>query len=246
MRINFMSIKIDNIIKKEALSKIKELIENRSNGYVVTVNVDHIVRLHKDEEFRKTYSEAEMILTDGKPLMWFARLYGTPIKEKISGSDLFFDICALAAFNHYSMFLLGAMPGVADRAAKIIREKYGVEVVGTYSPPFGFEKDRDENSKIVTMIKESRPDILVLGLGTPKQEKNIYKMKDDFQVPISFCMGACIDFMAGNIKRAPRWMSANGFEWLYRLYKEPRRLFKRYLIDDMQIIPLVIKYWIKS
>ncbi|MEE0079678.1 MAG: WecB/TagA/CpsF family glycosyltransferase [Holdemanella sp.] len=242
-RIKFMNTDIDNLTMAETLNEIDKLIQKKNCSYVVTPNVDHIVRLEKDEELQKVYKNASLILTDGKPLIWISKWYKTPIKEKISGSDLFPRVCQLAANKNYTMYLLGAAEGVADTAARNLMKKYpGLNIVGTYSPPFGFEKNEQEMNKIKTQIQDVHPDILIVGLGCPKQEKFMYYNCKELGVPISFGLGASIDFEAGNIKRAPKWMSNHGLEWLYRFSKEPKRLFKRYFVDDLKIIQVARKY----
>ena len=242
-RIKFMNTDIDNLTMAETLNEIDKLIQKKNCSYVVTPNVDHIVRLEKDEELQKVYKNASLILTDGKPLIWISKWYKTPIKEKISGSDLFPRVCQLAANKNYTMYLLGAAEGVVDTAARNLMKKYpGLNIVGTYSPPFGFEKNEQEMNKIKTQIQDVHPDILIVGLGCPKQEKFMYYHCKELGVPISFGLGASIDFEAGNIKRAPKWMSNHGLEWLYRFSKEPKRLFKRYFVDDLKIIQVARKY----
>lgn len=242
-RIKFMNTCIDNLTMSETLNEIDKLIQKKNCSYVVTPNVDHIVRLEKDAELQKVYKNASLILTDGKPLIWISKWYRTPIKEKISGSDLFPRVCQLAANKNYTMYLLGAAEGVADTAARNLMKKYpGLNIVGTYSPPFGFEKNEQEMNKIKAQIQDVHPDILIVGLGCPKQEKFMYYHCKELGVPISFGLGASIDFEAVNIKRAPKWMSNHGLEWLYRFSKEPKRLFKRYFVDDLKIIQVARKY----
>ncbi len=242
-RIEFLNTKVDNLTMEEALKYIDKLIVKNSASYVVTPNVDHIVKLEEDEELKKVYENADLILTDGMPLIWISKLKKKPIKEKVSGSDLFPKLCNLAAKKDYSIFLLGARNGVAEKAAENLRNKYsGLNIVGTYSPTFGFEQDEKEIKYIIEIINKVKPDILAVGLGAPKQEKFIYKYRDELKVPISLAIGASIDFEAGNIERAPKWMQKNGLEWFYRLSKEPKRMFKRYVIDDTKIIKLIFKY----
>jgi N-acetylglucosaminyldiphosphoundecaprenol N-acetyl-beta-D-mannosaminyltransferase len=160
---------------------------------------------------------------------------GTPLKEKISGSDLF------PAFYEYhknnediKIFLLGAREGVALEAQKKINSKIGRPIiVGAHSPSFGFEKDEEECSKMIELINQSGATVLAVGVGAPKQEKFICKYKDKLpNIKIFLAIGATIDFEAGNIKRAPKWVSEAGLEWLYRLLSEPKRLWKRYLVPD--------------
>lgn len=242
-RIKFLNTEVDNLTMNEAVQKIEQLILSKKPSYVVTPNVDHIVKLEKDKEFQEVYKEADLILTDGMPLIWISKMKKTPIKEKVSGSDLFTEVCKLAANKGYKVFLLGAAEGVAAKAAENLKEKYkGLNVVGTYSPSYGFEKKEDEIQEIIKMINEVKPDVLAVGLGAPKQEKFLYNYRKQLNVPVSLAIGASIDFEAGNIDRAPEWMQHSGLEWFYRLYKEPKRMFKRYLVDDMKIFKLVFKY----
>ena len=242
-RMKFMNTEIDNLTMQETLQAINQLIQENKSAYVVTPNVDHIVQLETNRELQEVYKNAALILTDGKPLLWIANWYGTPIKEKISGSDLFPLLCNMAAAKGYKMFFLGAAEGIAKRAAENLTMKYKeLQVVGTYSPPFGFENNKNEMDKIKNMIKASKPDILIVGLGCPKQEKFMYHHCKELGVPISLGLGASFDFEAGNIKRAPRWMANHGLEWLFRITQDPRRMAKRYLVNDRKILGLAIKY----
>ena len=242
-RMKFMNTEVDNLTMEEALQEIDKLIKQNKNAYVVTPNVDHIVQLERGGELCEVYKNADLILTDGKPLIWISKWYGTPIKEKISGSDLFPQLCALAAEKGYRMYFLGAAEGVAAKAAENLMKRFpGLQVVGTYSPPFGFEKDEAEMEKIKRQIKEVAPHILIVGLGCPKQELFILHHKDELGVPLSLGLGASLDFEAENIKRAPKWMADHGLEWLFRITQDPKRMAKRYLVDDRKILKLVIKY----
>lgn len=242
-RMKFLNIEIDNLSMNESIDCIDGFIQNKTPSYVVTPNVDHIVKLEKDKEFLEVYDNADLILTDGMPLIWISKLLKMPIKEKVSGSDLFPKVCELANEKRYSIFLLGAAEGVALKAAENLKDKYkNLKIAGTYSPSYGFEKKDDEIKEIINKVNIAKPDILAVGLGAPKQEKFIYKYKDKLNVPVSLAIGASIDFEAGNLERAPIWMQRSGLEWLYRLCKEPKRLFKRYIVDDMKIIGIFIKY----
>ena len=238
-----MNTMIDNLTMDEALGRIDELIQKRRNAYVVTPNVDHIVQLEKGGELVDAYKHADLILADGKPLIWISKWYGTPIKEKISGSDLFPKLCELSAKKGYRLFFLGAAEGVAAKAAENLSNRYaGLRVVGTYSPPMGFESDEVEMQKIRQMVKDSHPHVLVVALGCPKQELFILHNREELGVPISLGLGASLDFEAGNVKRAPKWMADHGLEWLYRITQDPKRMAKRYLVDDIKILVLAWKY----
>lgn len=169
-KINFLNTTIDNVTMKEAIEQIEILIKKKRNSYVVTPNLDHIIQLEKDKEFQNVYKNADLVLTDGKPLIWISKFLGTPIKEKISGSDLFPYICKLAANRGFSIFMLGAADGVAEKATDNLKVKYpGLKISGFYSPKFGFENDKNELEKVIRVVKNSSPDILVVGLGAPKQ-----------------------------------------------------------------------------
>lgn len=243
-RIKFMNTEIDNLTMKEALNQIDFLIKQNKNSYVVTPNVDHIVQLENGGELCEVYKNADLVLTDGKPLIWIAKWYKTPIKEKISGSDLFPLLCKMASRKGYSMFFLGAAGDAAAKAAKNLTKKYpGLNVKGTYSPPYGFEKDIFEMRKIENMIKHANPHILIVCLGCPKQELFIFHNRNKLGVPISLGLGASLDFEAGIVKRAPKWMSVHGLEWLYRITQDPARMAKRYFINDIKIIKLIWKYY---
>ena len=166
-----------------------------------------------------------------------------PVKEKVSGSDLIPALCEVAAKKTYSLFIIGGADGVAEKAQKNLEETYnGINIVGTYAPPFGFEKDEKELNNINSMISQVSPDIIIACFGCPKQEKWIYENYQKYNAIVSICAGATVDFLAGNVSRAPAWMSNHGLEWLYRFFQEPRRLFKRYFVDDIKIFKLARKY----
>jgi len=227
---------------QETVEEIDYLIKQKAQVFAVTPNVDHIVKLQSDAELRRAYENASLVLADGIPIMWAAKFLGAPLKEKISGSDLFPKLCEVATEREYRLFFLGGRPEAALKAAEILRNRHAkIQIVGTYSPPFNFENDKVENDKIVRMIKDSKPDILFVGLGAPKQEKWIYRHKDEYQVPVSIGIGASFEFISGMVKRAPLWMQKAGLEWFWRLVMEPRRLWKRYLVDDMKFFWLVLR-----
>ena len=212
-RINFLNTQIDNVTMDEAIETIDILIQSNKCSYVVTPNLDHIVIMETDEEFSEIYKNADLIVADGKPLIWISKFLKKPIKEKISGSDLFPRMCKMAAEKGYSIFILGAAEGVADKAAINLKKKNpGLRIVGTYSPPFGFEKDSKELGKIRDIVVGEKPDILAVSLGSPKGEKFIYKYLKEYGIPLGISIGATIDFEAGNVKRAPKWMADHGLE----------------------------------
>jgi N-acetylglucosaminyldiphosphoundecaprenol N-acetyl-beta-D-mannosaminyltransferase len=241
-RVDICSIMIDNLTFDEAIKAINAMIKKKSQSYVVTPNVDHIIKLQTNQRFRQIYDKANLILADGKPLLWASVYLGTPLKEKISGSDLVPRLCKLAADMRYKVFFLGGRPRAALIAADVIKRLHPcIEISGTYCPAFGFENDLKENTYIVNMIRKVSPDILFVGLGAPKQEEWIFRYKEYCEVPVSIGVGATFEFISGLVKRAPVWMQRVGLEWFWRLISEPRRLWKRYLVDDMKFIWLVYR-----
>ena len=242
-RMRFMNTWIDNVTAEEATAHIERCIAERRIVQIIGPNVDQIVRIERDPYFAKICEDAELLLTDGHPMLWISRWYGTPIKEKIGGADYIPRLCKLAAEKGYSIFLLGAAPGVAQRAADRLAEQYpGLKIAGVYSPPYGFEKDPVEIEKIDRILYDSHADMLFIGMGVPKQDIFAYENKDKYQIPISFSVGATIDFIAGEQKRAPKWMTNHGLEWFYRFLQEPGRMFQRYFVNDTKIIGLAWKY----
>jgi N-acetylglucosaminyldiphosphoundecaprenol N-acetyl-beta-D-mannosaminyltransferase len=236
-RVRILNILLNNLTMRELLEQLK-------SGVVLTPNVDHLMKLQQDGEFFKVYQQADYRVCDSQVLMYAARFLGTPLKEKISGSDFFPAFCEFHKHNQdISIFLLGAAPGVADAARNRINRRIGREiVVDSYSPSFGFEKNERECLEIVNRIDQSGATVLAVGVGAPKQEKWIFKYKDRLtNIKIFLAVGATIDFEAGVLQRAPKWMSRLGIEWLFRISQEPQRLWKRYLIEDLPFLWLLLK-----
>ncbi len=192
---------------------------------------------------RAAYADAAMVLADGMPLVWTSRLLGHPLPERVTGSDLVPALfTAVPSDRSLRVYLLGAAAGVAERAAANIARRWpAVEVVGTYSPPLGFEHDTVENAAILDRIAAARPDVLVVGLGAPKQELWVHEHRDRIAAPVALCVGATIDFLAGQVARAPAWMQTSGLEWLHRLASQPRRLARRYARDAWIFPQLVLR-----
>ncbi|MDI6704120.1 MAG: WecB/TagA/CpsF family glycosyltransferase [bacterium] len=241
MKVNIMGIDIDSIGFEEAIERIEGFISQRSIHYIVTPNVDHLIKLQKDEEFREIYKNASMVLPDGVPLLWAGRFLGTPLKEKVSGSDLFPALCKVSSEKGYRLFFLGSTDHVLKKVCKILKSRYpNLKITGAYAPSFKIMENKKENEEIIRMIKSKRPDILFVGLGAPKQERWIYRNLKRINVPVSIGIGISFDYMAGEIRRAPKWMQRIGLEWFYRLLQEPKRLWKRYLIDDMKFFYYIL------
>lgn len=240
-------VHIDNVSMDQALALINGWVRSRHMAYIVTPNVDHIVKLRNDAEFRSIYEKATLVLADGVPLLWAARFLGSPLKQKISGSDLMPRICNLAAEKGYRLFLLGGRAGAAEAAKKKLETSYpSIRIAGVYSPSYGFERDAAEQKKIVHLLKESKPDILFVGLGAPKQEKWIAAHYQELEIPVSIGVGVTFEFIAGVLRRAPGWMQPIGLEWFWRFLSEPGRLWRRYLIEDPKFFVWVFQQKLKK
>lgn len=238
-----LNIQINNFTMDETVSAIFEMIDSKRSGYVMPVNVDVMIKIDKDDELKEIADNADIVLVDGQPLVWISKFRKSPVKAKVSGSDLVPRICSEAAEKGYSVFLFGGKEEVSLNAKHNLERDYpGIKICGVYSPPLGFERDEVELEKIREMIVAASPNLVIACLGCPKQEKWVYRFYNSFDACVCICAGATIDFLAGNVKRAPAWMSNHGLEWLYRFCKEPKRLFRRYFIDDVQIVRLLFKY----
>ena len=243
-KVRIGNIFIDNITMAGTLEKIEGFIQKDRPISIVTPNADHIVRLQKDKEFLDIYKRAALILADGMPLVWASRFLHKPLVSRVTGSDLFIEICRIASKQEYRLFFLGGREGAAEKAAEVMKSKFGdVPIVGTYCPPYNFESDNNERQRIVDLVRASKADILFVGLGSPKQERWIDSNLQNLDVPVSIGVGVSFEFAAGMVKRAPVWMQSIGFEWFWRLVMEPKRLWKRYLIDDMRFFGIVYRQW---
>ncbi len=235
--VNVLGVELQNLSRAQ-------LLERMTNGVFFNPNADVIMKLRADPEFHRVFHQAEYRICDSRIVQMAASFLGTPIVEKISGSDFFGEFCAYHRENpDIRIFLLGAAPGVAKTAQQRINGRCRRDVVvGAHSPSFGFENNEDECTALVEMINASGATVLAVGVGAPKQEKWIMRHKQRMPgVRIYMAIGATIDFEAGNVPRAPKWMSRVGLEWLYRLLREPRRLWRRYLIENPPFLWLVLK-----
>ncbi len=236
-KVNLLNVEIDNL-------PTLDLLKNLRRGVVFTTNVDHLIKLQKDPDFAAAYQIADYKVCDSQILLYASKFLGTPIQEKISGSDFFPKFYSFHKNNeNIKIFLLGAGKNVAKKAQENINTKIGRNIiVGAYSPSFGFESNEQECQEIIKMINQTNATVLAVGLGAPKQEKWIYKYKHKLSnIKIFLALGATIDFEAGKLKRSPKWMSNLGLEWFHRLLCEPQRLWQRYLIDDLPFFWLLLK-----
>ena len=241
-----LGIPIDNLDMEEALDCIDEFIRvGRATGkshQIATVNTDFVVKSLQDPELRYLLQEADLTTADGMPLVWGARLLGVPLKERVAGADMVPALAARAAEKGYSMYFLGAAPGVAARAAEILQNRHpGLKIAGVHSPPKSSVLEMPLS--IIEDIKTANPDILLVAFGNPKQEKWIGMYARELNVPVMIGVGGTFDFIAGMTKRAPLWMQRIGLEWLHRLLQEPRRLWRRYVVDVFAFSSFYIRQW---
>ena len=237
-RIQILNVKVDNITQAELLARLKK-------GVLVTPNVDQIVKMQKDMEYYDIVHRAEWCVCDSKILYLSSKFLGSPLAEAIPGSSFFPAFCDYHKDDqNCKIFLLGAMEGVAKKAMERINSRIGRPiVVGAYSPSYGFEKKQDENDEIYRMINSLSANVVLVGVGCPKQEKWIDKHKAMMPgVDIWMALGATIDFEAGNVKRAPMIWRKLYMEWFYRFLQEPRRMYRRYFVDD----PIFFWYLLKQ
>jgi N-acetylglucosaminyldiphosphoundecaprenol N-acetyl-beta-D-mannosaminyltransferase len=238
-RLRIGQVCLDPLTFAEAIDEIERLVKEGSGGAVFTPNVDHVVRADRDANLRQAYQAADLCLADGKPLVWASLLLGWPLPEKISGADLIVPLVERAAARGWRVYLLGAGPGVAEKAAELLRLRYGLDVVGTDAPVVA--ADGASPDGVVARIRAAQPHLVLVALGAPKQELFIHRTADDLRPAVALGIGAGLDFFSGTVKRAPRWMSEAGMEWLYRLGQEPRRLWRRYLVDDPWFLAIVYR-----
>jgi N-acetylglucosaminyldiphosphoundecaprenol N-acetyl-beta-D-mannosaminyltransferase len=224
----------DPLSEEQVVDRIIAGLAEGRGGRVVTVNIDICRRVSRDQAAYDLIRNASLVVADGMPLVWAARLGGNPLPERVTGSALIFTVSAAAARHGRSVYLLGGEPGVPERAAIELERRYpGLRVAGTDAPPVGFETRPDDLAAVRARVAAARPDIVFVGLGFPKQEEVIAQVAPG--LPGSWFMGcgAAIPFAAGVLPRAPRWMQQTGLEWTFRLMSEPRRLFRRYLVNDL-------------
>jgi N-acetylglucosaminyldiphosphoundecaprenol N-acetyl-beta-D-mannosaminyltransferase len=227
---------------EDALDAIEGLWRAGAGGYVVTPNVDHVVLAERDDALVAAYRASSLALADGMPLVWLSRAMGVALPEKISGSDLVRPLAARAAARGLSVFLLGARPGIAARAAEVlVAEHPGLRVAGVLAPPLGFERDEAESARVVAEVRRAEPALVLVALGAPKQELWMHRHRAALAPAVLLGIGGTLDFIAGAVKRAPPWMSRAGLEWLYRLAQEPRRMASRYLVRDRAFLRIALR-----
>lgn len=233
-RISIMGVPIDSVTERQAIDHILDSIDAGKGGWVITPNLDILRKLVVEREFAALCEGSTLRLADGMPLIWAAKLRGTPLPERVAGSDLIWSLTEGAANKGRTVFLLGGNPGAADAAAQVFRSRYpSIRIAGTECPGMGFEKDATYMMRLEARLKELKPDIVYVALGAPKQERLIALLRPVLPAAWFLGIGISFSFVSGEVKRAPNWMRRIGLEWFHRMLQEPKRLGKRYLVDGL-------------
>lgn len=242
MRIDLMGCLVDNLNMEETLGVVEGFIASGRPHQHVVVNVDKIVKAHRDPVLRKIINDCALINADGMPVVWASRLLGKPLKERVTGVDLFEALMARSAQKGWRVFLLGAREEVVSGVANLYPARYpGLDLAGYRN---GYWKP-DEEAAVVAQIAAARPDILFVAISSPKKEEFLARYQAAMKVPFAMGVGGTFDVAVGLVKRAPVWMQNAGLEWFYRFLQEPRRMFRRYFIDDMAFVALFAREWVR-
>jgi N-acetylglucosaminyldiphosphoundecaprenol N-acetyl-beta-D-mannosaminyltransferase len=239
-RIRIGGVPIDVLGHGDALEAIDALVRGGHGGAVYTPNVDHVVKAQRDPEFRAAYDAADLSLADGMPLVWASRMVGVPLPERVAGSDLVLPLADLAARRGWRVYLLGGAPGDAEGAARVLG-RAGVIVAGLDAAHIDLGAEGAEAARAAAeRARLHRPDLVLVGLGAPKQEIWIHRHLEVLRPAVALGIGASLAFIAGTQTRAPRWMARSGLEWLHRLACDPKRLWRRYLVDGAAFLPILL------
>jgi len=225
----------------QALAEITRWVERRERHYVCVTGVHGVMESHRNPDLRRIHNASGLTTPDGMPLVWAGRWSGAKHMRRVYGPDLMLALCALAATRGWSSYFYGGAAGVPERLVERLVERFpSLKVTGTYSPPFR-ELTPAEDAAIVACIEQAAPDLIWVGLGTPKQERWMAAHRDRLNAPVLLGVGAAFNIHAGLLPQAPRWVQGSGLEWLYRLSREPRRLAGRYLRNNPQFLLTVLR-----
>ncbi len=240
--VELFGVSFDAVTLEQATERLLTLARRQDGAphLVFTPNVDHVVRGRHDSEFIELCATGSLVIADGKPLVWASRLLGKDLPERVAGSDLMPRSAVEAARRGLRYYFLGGTPGDAERAAAVIAAEAGSDgLCGIDCPPFGFENDADYVEAMVERINRADPDLLYIGLGSPKQERLMMQLRPLVRARAIMAVGVTFSFVAGTVRRAPRWMQRCGLEWLWRLVCEPRRLWRRYA-NNLVVFPCMV------
>ena len=238
-RVDLDGTGFDRITEGEVVAVVREAIAAGRGGRIITPNIDILRQAQVDEGVRAHLDDADLIVADGMPLVWASKLSGTPLPERVAGSSLIWSLSEGLGRDGRSIFVIGGNPatptaadGATRAAARLAEECPGLRIAGTLCPEYGFERDEEVFAEFRAAVREAEPDLVFVGLGFPKQEKVITRLRAEVPGAWFIGCGASVNFVAGDVDRAPRWMQRTGLEWAHRLGTEPRRLAGRYLRHD--------------
>jgi len=239
-RVNVLGVGISVLNLPIALEVIAAAIRARRKGYICITGVHGVMEAQSDAAFRAILNHAFLCTPDGMPMVWMGKIHGHSEMRRVYGPDLMLDVCAWGEKNGCRHFFYGGAPGVADLLAEKLKARFPqMEVVGTYTPPFR-PLNPDEEKQLAETVRAARPDIMWVGLSTPKQEKFMVEFLPGLDVTLMIGVGAAFDFHSGRVKQAPLWMQRSGLEWFYRVCQEPRRLAKRYFRNNPLFVLKII------
>lgn len=235
-RANILGVGISALTMRWTLEIIDSWIERDERRYICVATVHSVMEAQRDPALRAILNQSGLTTPDGMPLVWLSRRLGFPHVERVYGPDLLLALAEHGLERGYRHFFYGGAPGVAERLADRLRERFpGIRIAGVYAPPFR-PLLREEDALVVALINRLRPEIVWVGLGCPKQEHWMAEHVERLEVPVLIGVGAAFDFLSGVKRQAPRWMQHHGLEWLFRLAQEPRRLWRRYLLDNPRFV----------
>ncbi|HEY2733616.1 MAG TPA: WecB/TagA/CpsF family glycosyltransferase [Polyangiales bacterium] len=232
--VNLLGMQLARVDEDGLLDHMFGEVAARRGGWLITANLDFLRRYAKDPDARALYSSADLAVADGMPLVWAAGLLGEPLPERVAGSALIYRFADRAAREGRSVYFLGGDPGAGEAAATVLRARApGLRVAGHSAPRFSAMPTEAELAATIAALREAAPDLLLVGLGSPKQERLIHALRPHFPAMWMVGVGISFSFVAGHVQRAPRWMRQSGLEWVHRFLQEPQRLGRRYLLEDL-------------
>ncbi|GAA3258334.1 WecB/TagA/CpsF family glycosyltransferase [Nonomuraea helvata] len=233
-RVQVGLVGVDALTEDEVVRRVEAELEAGRGGRIITPNIDICRAAAKDPALRELVCTAELVVTDGMPLVWAARLLGTPVPERVTGADLIWSLSKLAARRGWPVYLLGGPPGVGRKAADELTSCHPrLKVCGVQAPPYDFDATPEGSARVRRKVVAARPRLVFVGLGFPRQDRLIADLREELPEAWFVGCGAAIAFAAGTVSRAPGWMRRTGLEWAFRLVCEPGRLARRYLVDDL-------------
>jgi N-acetylglucosaminyldiphosphoundecaprenol N-acetyl-beta-D-mannosaminyltransferase len=242
--VELFGLRLAALTARQLVARVADELERGHGCWIITANVDHLLHTRSDESLARAYHQADLVVADGMPVLWAARLQRTPLPERIAGADLVWMLAEAAAERGFSLYLLGGAPGAASGARARFLERFpGLRIAGISSPVISPHPTPAEIAEVRAELERAKPDLVYVALGAPKQERLIQALRGFFPSKSWIGVGVSLSFVAGDLRRAPTWMQRVGLEWLHRLFQEPSRLAPRYLVRNL---PLAAKLLARS